>query len=324
MQILLALDAGGTHTRCAVLGLDGRRLSVGEGGPANWSTGGAEIVCRSVRDAVEAARRAAGLATEAHAELVGACLGLAGYYPPWHAEAAAEALRPILGTRLILEPDLRVAWAGATALSPGVVVVAGTGSVAYGEDGAGRFARAGGWGPLAGDEGSAPWIGAAALRAVGRALDGRGRETVLAERMFTSADTVRADARLEQQLRTIYRDGWGRAEVAALAPHVAAAAAEGDAVAREIMADAAAALGEIALAVMRSLAPRAPVTVYLTGGVASAGAPLLDPFRRWLAITAPAAVVTAPRHPPLEGAVLLALQAFGDRKGGTFEPRAAD
>jgi N-acetylglucosamine kinase-like BadF-type ATPase len=265
--------------------------------------------------AIAAAFGASGFSDGQAPEVAGAVMGLAGYYPPWHAEEARDSLRPILGERLRLEPDLKIAWAGATALRPGVVVVAGTGSVAYGEDSNGSSARAGGWGPLAGDEGSAPWIGAAALRAIGRALDGRGAETVLTAALTEAPDPVSDPLRVEQSLRAVYRDGWGRAEVAALAPEVAAAAEAGDRVAQEIMAQAAGTLAELALAVIVTLGRQGtPTPVSLTGGVAAAGAPLLDPFRRWLALAAPTAVVTAPRLSPLEGAALLALQHFGKRR----------
>ena len=81
------------------------------------------------------------------------------------------------------------------------------------------------------------------------------------------------------------------------------------------MAQAAGALAELALAVIEALGRRGtPTPVSLTGGVAAAGAPLLDPFRRWLALTAPAAALTAPKLSPLEGAALLALHHFGKRR----------
>lgn len=334
-MIYLAIDAGGTHTRCAVVTEQGLRLGLGESGPANWSTLGPEVVRDSVAAAVTAARQAAGLA-EGEAEIGGACVALAGYFPAWHQPAAVECLTPICGERLRVEPDLKAAWAGAFALAPGVVVVAGTGSVAYGEDAAGEAARAGGWGPLAGDEGSAFWIGSAALRAVARALDGRGPKTALVDALGKGG-AASADAKgrsPEEALRAVYREGWGRAQVAALAPAVARAAAAGDRVAAEILEEAAAALGELALTVVCRLEgfgrvagepapasgnvtacqgrrPEEALPISLTGGVAAAGEPLLKPFRRWLALTAPHARVVPPRGSPLDGAALLAMERFG-------------
>jgi N-acetylglucosamine kinase-like BadF-type ATPase len=359
--MLLAIDAGGTHTRGAILDASGRVLATGEGGPANWSTLGDRAV-EGIRAAIEGARSAAG----GGAQLKGACVALAGYYPPWHEPAVASALAPLLGCPLRLETDLRAAWAGATGLAAGVVVAAGTGSVAYGEDGMGRATRAGGWGPLAGDEGSAPWIGAAALRAIGRQLDGRGPKTELArllpaaalpdsrggrvgqqnaagqgssgsavlERQSTREDEA-AQARhchgtpegpkgsawttpegtqgLELWLRGLYRDGWGREEIGALAPRVAAAAASGDRVAMRILEEAAASLGELALAVLSKLGlERGPAPVSAVGGVFAAGDPVTRPFRRWLAGVAPAAMVVPALLSPLGGAALLALERFSE------------
>jgi N-acetylglucosamine kinase-like BadF-type ATPase len=295
---LLAVDAGGTHTRCAMLDGRGVLLGTGEGGPANWTTLGEAAVVEAVRAAVAMARSASG-----GPPVAGACVALAGYYPPWHAGAVAGALGPLLDGPLRLETDLRAAWAGATGLAPGVVVAAGTGSVAYGEDGAGKTARAGGWGPLVGDEGSGPWIGQAALRAMARQLDGRGPKTALAAQL--------AGARLEEWLRGIYRDGWGRNEMGALAPQVAAAALEGDPVAVGIFEEAAGELAELALRVLRALGlERGPARVSATGGVFAAGEAVARPFRRWLALTAPSVVVTSARLSPLGGAALLAMERF--------------
>jgi glucosamine kinase len=296
---LLAVDAGGTHTRCALLDDHGDVLGTGEGGPANWTTLGESAVVEAVRAAVAMARSVSG----GGPPVAGACVALAGYYPPWHAEAVAGALEPLLEGPLRLETDLRAAWAGATGLAAGVVVAAGTGSVAYGDDGAGKTARAGGWGPLAGDEGSGPWIGQAALRAIARQLDGRGPETALAAQL--------AGTRLEEWLRGIYRDGWGRSEVGALAPQVAAAALGRDPVAVGIIEEAAGKLAELALRVLGALGlERGPAQVSATGGVFAAGEVVARPFRGWLALMAPSVIVTPPRLSPLGGAALLALERF--------------
>jgi N-acetylglucosamine kinase-like BadF-type ATPase len=299
--MLLAVDAGGTHTRCALFDGSGHVFGTGEGGPANWTTLGEAAVVESVRSAVEAARSAAG----GSPAVAGTCVALAGYYPLWHAGAAAGALGRVLDGPLRLETDLRAAWAGATGLGPGVVVSAGTGSVAYGEDGD-RSARAGGWGPLAGDEGSGPWIGQAALRAIARRLDGRGPETALATQL--SGEDV------EQWLRGIYRDGWGRRELGALAPCVAAAASDGDSVAVAIIEEAAHRLSELAFRVLCVLGlERGPTRVSATGGVFAAGEVVARPFRRWLAVMAPSVVLATPQLPPLGGAALLALERFTRR-----------
>ena len=171
-RAVLGVDAGGTHTRALVLAGEGR-TGMGQAGPANWTTLGPERCAHAIAEAAGLALRAAGAPASALARV---CVSMAGFYPPWHeAEARAAISAALPGPSLRLVPDLIAAWAGATGGSAGVVLVAGTGAVAYGRDSAGRAARAGGWGPLYGDEGGGYWIGCEALRAVSRALDERAQ-----------------------------------------------------------------------------------------------------------------------------------------------------
>ncbi len=310
---LLGVDAGGTRTR-AVVALGGLR-GIGEAGPANWTTLGADRCVAAISEAVARALEAAAIETE---RLAAACVAVAGYYPPWHAVAARSALLSVLpGVPLRLEPDLVAAWAGATGGRPGIVLVAGTGAVAYGRDAAGQAARAGGWGPRFGDEGSGYWIGIEALRAVARALDGRGAATALSATIGGSgADGMKEDATsppkeaaamLEERLRVVYRDDWSREQVASLAPQVMRAAAAGDGVAGVIVERAAAELGALVLAVARKLGgSTVEETVATVGGVFDAGPLVRQPLERWLAAMLPNARWVEPLGPPVEGALRLA------------------
>src|SRR5439155_1968617 len=117
-----------------------------------------------------------------------------------------------------------------------IVLVVGTGTVAYGRDAAGRAARAGGWGPLFGDEGGGYWVGCEALRAVARAHDGRGPETALQRLVAveqasnhgafpsrpsrSSTGPLPGTIGVEEGLRCVYRDAWDRERIAALSAHV--------------------------------------------------------------------------------------------------------
>src|SRR5215212_2413879 len=142
---LLAVDAGGTRTRAIVLHANGWR-GTGQAGPANWTTMGRDPCVAAVSEAVEAALATSGLQS---GDLRGACIALAGYYPPWHEQEVRSAFQGLLPEAAVrLEPDLVAAWAGATGGRPGAVLIAGTGAVAYARDADGCSARAGGWGPL--------------------------------------------------------------------------------------------------------------------------------------------------------------------------------
>lgn len=310
----LGVDAGGTGTRAVLADRKGRRSQV-EVGPANWTTLGRERCARVIRDAVEQVLAAHGLSAS---ELTGACIALAGYYPPWHKHEVREALDPLFpGVHLRVEPDLVAAWAGATGGHPGITLVAGTGAVAYGRDREGRSARAGGWGPLFGDEGGGYWIGCEALRAVARCLDGRGPGTALTGRLWRSDEALARTTEsvpgtepfpgVEEMLRTVYRDQWPRERVAGLAPAVAQAATAGDEVALGILERSAGELAALVVAVARRLGwTGEPLRLAGVGGVLEAGAPVRGPLERRLAQALPNACWTRAVGSPVEGALLLA------------------
>jgi N-acetylmuramic acid 6-phosphate etherase len=306
----LGIDAGGTHTRALVETSDGRRAVV-QTGPANWTTLGPEQCVAAI---AEAAARAVGEAGLPAGSLTGACVALAGYYPLWHREDARTAIQaalPSVPVRLV--PDLVAAWSGATGGEPGIVLAAGTGAVAYGKNPLGFTARAGGWGPLYGDEGSGYWIGIEALRAVARSLDGRGPQTSLAESAWLTEgaklplSSGNLSRMTEQALRAAYRDNWPREKVAAAAPTVVQHAASGDRVASEILERAAAELGALVLSVARQLTwGAAPIPVFGVGGLLNAGPPLREPLERWVATVLPSARWSEARGSPLDGALRLA------------------
>jgi N-acetylglucosamine kinase-like BadF-type ATPase len=203
------------------------------------------------------------------------------------------------------EWDVVTCLIGARAGQPGVVLIGGTGSVAFGINAAGRRADAGGWGYFLGDQGSAYDVGHAALQAVVKAHDGRGPLTTLSAAVFAQLDVTDL-----QMIYDRYHAGQiVRATIAGLSVQVAAQAEQGDGVARRILTNAAKDLADMAGAVIRRLwQAEEPVVVCPVGGLFRAGQPLLDPLHAALAAAAPAAILEQPRFPPVLGAVLLALQ----------------
>jgi N-acetylglucosamine kinase-like BadF-type ATPase len=184
----------------------------------------------------------------------------------------------------------------------GVAVVAGTGSMAYARGADGRTARAGGWGPLLGDEGSGYAIALAGLRAAARAADGRAAATPLTDRLLAACGLTRP----EELVGVVYRGG-DRATLAALAPVVLDAADSGDAVAGEIATSAAAELAAAAAAAARSLGLGARFPVALAGGLLASCTNYRARFLSALAERGlhadPVTIVTE----PAEGALRLAL-----------------
>ena len=186
----LGVDGGGTNTRAMLFhapadpDVDLADCLVGEGRAvaANFHRVGVEAATTSVLTAITQACRQANIT--AH-QITAACIGLAGVSHPDNHRKMYDAIEQVLPPlNFTLETDARIALAGATAGKPGIVIIAGTGSIAYGVDKDGEVARAGGWGPTLGDEGSGTYIGRRALEAVMTAYDHRTHdETQLTEKI---------------------------------------------------------------------------------------------------------------------------------------------
>src|SRR5688572_27615913 len=173
---VLGIDAGGTKTVCLLASETGKVLAKARGGGANLQSAGELEVEKVLHHVMETALR------EHHVHPSAICLGIAGVDRPDDAEAVRGIMRRIgFKTPTLIVNDALVALVAGAGDEAGIVVVAGTGSIAYGRNAAGKAARAGGWGYLLGDEGGGFWIGRAALSAVVRQFDGRGPTTTLTE-----------------------------------------------------------------------------------------------------------------------------------------------
>jgi len=168
-----AVDGGGTKTLAIVLDRDGVELGRAVTGPSNYVSGGTERVVTNVTAAVAAALEAAGVSRPLDLLWV----GLAGIDRPG-AREAIEARLSHLALDVRLTNDAQLLF-GAFEDEVGIVLIAGTGSIALGQDRQGHTARAGGWGYLIGDEGSGYDLGRRAIRAAAKAADGRGLQTSL-------------------------------------------------------------------------------------------------------------------------------------------------
>ena len=167
MPYYLGIDGGGTKTTCAV-GDETRLLASATAGPSNVVRVGAFQARESLQRSVRQACAAAGITPE---EISRTCVGGSGAARPELAEIIRRALAEILPTPIDVVGDMQIALEAAFDTGPGVIVIAGTGSIAYGRNPQGTTARAGGWGFAIGDEGSAHWIGRTAVSAVLRAAD---------------------------------------------------------------------------------------------------------------------------------------------------------
>ncbi len=313
---VLGVDGGASSTRAALADLQGHVVAVATAGPSNHVRGEAGKV--RLRKALEGAvggvlaQAAATSGPESLGRLQAVTLGMTGVNPGTpEAARVVEALLPLLPqaamvrglpNRIEVVSDARTALEGATEGQPGILVYAGTGSVAMGRDVAGVLARAGGWGYLIDDEGGGYAIGRQALKAVYRAHDGRGPRTRLTELLLRHFGVES----LQEMVRVVYTDdGLDRPSIARLARWVAVAAAEGDVAARSIYARAAEELAALAVAVARQLSMDAPA-IYYSGGVFEAGPPLVEPFTAAVRASLEGATVAPACHPPLVGSLLMA------------------
>lgn len=167
MPYYIGIDGGGTKTTCAV-GDESQLLATATAGPSNIVRVGEAQARESLHQSVRQACAAAGITSE---QVVRTCVGGSGAARPELAAIVRRALAEILSTPVDVVGDMQIALEAAFNTGPGILVIAGTGSIAYGRDGHGATARAGGWGFAIGDEGSAHWIGRASVIALLRAAD---------------------------------------------------------------------------------------------------------------------------------------------------------
>ena len=256
MRYVIGLDAGGTKTVGLLADENGRRLAKAAGGGANLVVHG-ELAVEKVLYQV-----LAGL--EASEPVSAICLGIAGVDRPGEQEVMLALLRRLgFRDRVQVVNDATVALVAGAPEGIGVVVVAGTGSIAYGLDPLGQSARSGGWGYLLGDEGSAFWLGHAAVRYGVRAADGRGPAPSLYDRI---CQHLGVESKV-QLVKWFYDPELARNRVADLAFLVEEAARDDDAAASSLLDQAAQHLARAARAVVRQLDFSSPYPLVMSGGV---------------------------------------------------------
>lgn len=248
MRYSIGFDGGGTKTDCVVLDAHGNVVGEGRGGPSNPLRAGYDDAFRSIREAAAEALRAARLHT---GDVTGVCAGLAG-------AARRNVVRRMMvfltqefpHATAYVTTDYEIALEAAVGSGPGIVLIAGTGSAAYGRNSAGETARSGGYGPWVGDEGSAFEIGRRAVGAVARSRDLDAPVTLLTEMIPAALECPDWDELL-QRIMKHPDDIFPK-----LFPVVADAANSDDSAAKEILFTSAIGLGNLAMIVVRRLKMR--------------------------------------------------------------------
>jgi N-acetylmuramic acid 6-phosphate etherase len=262
-ELILGIDGGGTHTVALLAkAQSGEVLGRGTSGPSNIQAVGVEAALAALDAAVAAAFADAQLP---RSKLAAACLGLAGI-------DLNEGLDIIRGwadsvslcDRITVANDATLLFAAGTPEGWGLAMICGTGSIAFTLDRDGKDGRAGGWGYLLGDEGSAWLVALSGLRAACRAADGAGPKTKLLDAFLAELGTT--DPR--DFIPAVYRGVWDRAAIAGLAPLVVECAEAGDAVAHKLVVKQVTELARTAFtAVEANNLPKLGLPVAVAGGL---------------------------------------------------------
>ena len=302
-EYFLGVDGGQSSTIAVIGDSQGRILGWATAGPCNH-VAAAEARAKflgTMRECVANAGAQAGIDPR-DLRFRAACLGMSG----GPEDKAALLREAVAAEHLIVTHDARIALAGAMSGGPGTIVIAGTGSIAYGENERRESARAGGWGYIFGDEGGGFDLVRQALRAILREHEGWGPRTALTPALLESTETTDANAALHR----FYTPEWPRSRVAALARVVGDIAEEGDPVAVEILHGAAHSLAMLAASVRRQLWSDNSVSKGAWVGGVFNSAIVLERFRTLTELDGTVSAA-APCHGPAVGALLLAWRAAG-------------
>ncbi len=271
---LLAVDGGGTKCRVAFVDRERNILANGRAGSCNYQGVGREAAMselfRAIGAALSALKTTAGFADASAIHVECAVFALAGLDTAYDREVVEAIVHEVLVrmditvNHLLIENDGFAVLLGATNGAPGVLVIAGTGSIAFGNNAEGVHARAGGWGHRVGDEGSGYWIGKMAITAILHAVDGRGPATSLPDWVLPHLGLSHP----EELFNWSYGEAYSVEKVGELSRLVSMAAAAADRVAENILKRASDELFAVARAVIDRLGMKEQAfTIILQGGV---------------------------------------------------------
>lgn len=309
--LVLGVDAGGSRTRCVLLDAEGRTRGRGEAGRANPRSTSPAAAASAVRDAIAATLAAAG--ADRH-DLRAVGIGWSGLEAPGTEADARRLLGEAFPEEadVVLDTDVYAAHVGAFAGGPGVLLVAGTGSIALAVDAAGRRSRVGGWGHRYGDEGSAVWITTEAVKRALRTVDGRDTAGRLWQALAAFVGVSHGD---DPEPSSATLTGWLYApereisDVARFAARVHVLARQGDEASRTVLREAGRHLAELATAAAGRLSTAPPHRIACTGGVWQNNEVVRAAFEAALAERGSSFDVREPLAPPEVGAAWMATGA---------------
>ena len=231
MGLYIGIDGGGTKTKCVLADDQLKILAEAEAGPTNPLAVGVDKSSEILFKLVQNVTRKTSVRS---IEFV--VIGLAGAGRKMIAGEIENRLKLLTKRKKVsiknikVLSDVEIALEGAFAGAPGIILIAGTGSIVLGKNKNGKLFRAGGFGKVIGDEGSGYSIGKKALQSISKELDGRGSKTFLTTILSQKFGIKNRD----DLITAVYSSGF---DIARFAEHVIAAAQLGDKIARNILAD---------------------------------------------------------------------------------------
>lgn len=297
MGYLFGIDGGGTHTTAWLADETLSVLARVQGGPSNPVKIGIAAAQRELAKVYHLATSKAGVRP---VKLDGFCAGLSGGDNAGIQKKMLSWVRKAIPARAhLMTTDGHVTLAAGLGESEGIIVIAGTGSVAFARDRRGRVLRVGGWGNKFDDAGSGYDIGRKALGAALRAYDRRGEPTRLTTALCRELKIRRISEAVARTFAPL--------EIAALFPLVQRKALAGDSVAQALCREAAGNLAELALTLVSRLGGESRfLPIICSGGVFSSSPLILGGFTKRVLASAPYAHVTLLHRQPVEGALVLA------------------
>jgi len=304
-SVFIGIDGGGTHSFAVAVDSSGKLLATARAGSLNFFSSGLPTARRNLRMLVGLLERQIPAKTRFKKAVAVGCAALFSDATKREKEKLCRGILPLERTRVV--GDGQTACFGATLGEPGVVIIAGTGSIVLAQNEVGKSRRVGGWGHILGDPGSAYWIALESVKAAIAAEEGLGPKTSLG-RAIRRWFKVK---KLTEIVPAIYRPDFAKEELAALAERVAKEVAGRDAVFCDICRRAGRELASQALAAARLARLKArPLPVYLVGGVLARNSLVRANLVAALKKSWPVRI-EEPRLSPLSGAAAMALRDAG-------------
>jgi N-acetylglucosamine kinase-like BadF-type ATPase len=307
MKYLIGFDCGATKTECAIADINGKILYTTSGGAANYLVTGADetskIILSLLNDCIKKFNAD-------YSEIENILIGAAGAGRKEDAEKLESSLHQIFSAdgikikSLTVVSDAQIALHGAFPNEAGCILIAGTGSIIYGKDEKGSIYRAGGFGRLLGDEGSGFSIGRKGLQAVAKYFDGRGDETLIVK-LIEEKYSIKSE---DELITKVYKEDF---DIASIAEVVIIAAKHEDQIAHQILHEESDNLIQHISTMMKKM-NAIDLRVSFAGSLISNNNIYSDMLRDKIKTSLPSVKIVAPKHSPIEGAILLAKEMMND------------